>query len=520
MGRLGPLTSQALGRSPYDDVVPGEGESDPREPLQMWDEKGRPVNPETNRINKDIVRSHNEVMLVIGVAEPENGGLSESQALAAQRHHQYEETIGMNLLYVGRIVEAMGSWGINGTRHRILLYKRYAHVPFYQLYKYERSQQPLSSSLLSGFPSFLARTALKMSCYSYYRRSSLVRFASDWVQLHLTVFGTMQQLGIIPSSQWLPSLGFFIPFTSSSPISAPPPMTAFTVDEMVKWIGALALNCAPLVGVYVCNGLWASSRAALWLMIRPFLPIPHNATKRIVLKPDDVDEPAQSPELAPSALRSSTGEQPRNAGDITRDEAAFRALEGRRASGSVPLDTIRRQSTISARGDEEASDDEETEVAGATLISFDVEASESTDVPPGVWSAELRPNVTESRWLSGREPVYRDNTLTRLPSTLAIDVLSSFPPRILTAPLEAFVWRLFARSYLSHRGLPLGDIYEPDFLQGLPWTAFASFLGMELIHMLLESEIWAAMTLTAQYYRMSEEEWKERYDEGSDSVPR
>lgn len=86
----------------------------------MWDERGRPVNPVSKRINRDIIRSHNEVMLVIGVAEPENG-ISESQAEMARKHHQYEDDTGHTLLRVARVVEAAGAWGITGARHRILV---------------------------------------------------------------------------------------------------------------------------------------------------------------------------------------------------------------------------------------------------------------------------------------------------------------------------------------------------------------------------------------------------------------
>ena len=86
----------------------------------MWDEKGRPVNPETKRINRDVIRSHNEVMLVIGVAEPE-GGISPAQAESARKHNQYEDRIGQSLLITSRIVEAAGAWGIYGVRDRILV---------------------------------------------------------------------------------------------------------------------------------------------------------------------------------------------------------------------------------------------------------------------------------------------------------------------------------------------------------------------------------------------------------------
>jgi hypothetical protein len=177
----------------------------------------------------------------------------------------------------------------------------------------------------------------------------------------------------------------------------------------------------------------------------------------------------------------------------------------------VSLGTIRRQSTFSTRGDEYVSDDEETEVVSATLISFDVEATESTDTPPGVWSAELRPNPVDGRAQQGQEPIYRENSLTRLPAVLATDILTALPARILTGPSEAILWRYFVRSYLSHRGIGLEGIYGLSFIDSVSWTAMSNFLGLELIHLFLESEIWAMMTQLAQSYLISEEEWNEKH---------
>ncbi len=101
-------------------MVQGEGPEDPHGSEQLYDERGRPINPETKRINRDVIRSHNEVMMVIGVAEPENG-IAEAQAEAAQKHHQYEDRIGRRLLLTGGVLETAAIWGVNGMRQRILV---------------------------------------------------------------------------------------------------------------------------------------------------------------------------------------------------------------------------------------------------------------------------------------------------------------------------------------------------------------------------------------------------------------
>lgn len=88
---------------------------------QQYDHRGRPINPETKRINRDIIRSHNEVMLVIGVAEQENP-TSNPEAESERRHAMYEYDVGMNLTFSAmRCVDAAGAFGLDGLRQRILV---------------------------------------------------------------------------------------------------------------------------------------------------------------------------------------------------------------------------------------------------------------------------------------------------------------------------------------------------------------------------------------------------------------
>jgi hypothetical protein len=152
MGMLGPLTAQALGRSPYDEVVDGDGEADSQEPAQQYDSRGRPVNPETRRTNRDIIRAHNEVMLVIGVAEPENQ--QPSTELASQiRHEAYEEQIGEKLMPLGaRAIEFVGLLGLDSLRQRILVYKHYAQCPFWKSFYFVRRSMSISRDILAGLP--------------------------------------------------------------------------------------------------------------------------------------------------------------------------------------------------------------------------------------------------------------------------------------------------------------------------------------------------------------------------------
>lgn len=46
------------------------------------------------------------------------------------------------------------------------LYKQYASVPFIELFRHERSQRPVSSSLLAGLPSFVLNRVLRQVTFS------------------------------------------------------------------------------------------------------------------------------------------------------------------------------------------------------------------------------------------------------------------------------------------------------------------------------------------------------------------
>lgn len=338
---------------------------------------------------------------------------------------------------------------------------------------------------------------------------SSTRGALTYLHLHLQMFAFLQRTELVSPSTWLPGLKFFIPFSASSPIPPPPPLTDFSVGSLLEWAGAAAINATPFVTLWLFGRVVNRVTLSLRSRIEGWVPTPTNGDRWMQRKPQD----ASPPELSvPAAVPNSGSEeqQPRNGYDIARDEATMQALEGHAQPEPVaPIGaTVRRQSTFSTRGnDEYVSEDEETEVVSATLISFDVEAAESSDTPPGVWSAELRPNVVGDRGPARTEPVYRETALTQLPAIIATDILTNVAMLLVTAPLEATVLRSLARSFRLARGLPLGHIYTPSLLDNLSWTAVTNILGLEVIHLCMGGDLWAMMTMLAQHYRVPSEEW-------------
>ncbi|KAH6636975.1 hypothetical protein F5144DRAFT_620093 [Chaetomium tenue] len=521
MGRLGPITSLGLGRSPYDEVVPGEGPEDSRSPQQLYDERGRPINPETKRINRDVIRSHNEVMMVIGVAEPENSA-ADAQLEAARRHHQYEDRIGRRLLLAGGVLESAAIWGVNGMRQRILLYKPYSQTTFYGMFQLAWSQQSVGSYFFGGLPSFLASTLLEQL---------------PAPELKKTTF-------------WVPNWRFFIPGTSISPIPIPPTPISYRPRTLLGWFGTFALGVAPFAGFYLYTKFHTVITKTLRYKIHQLLPRPHNPHKRrhfpTGAEVGSVEHRTDESPASPTAPTPTTTPNP-SATPAHRRQSTV-SLRGDNSADQPPFG-----SSTQGTQDDFASDDEDNEIISATLISFDVEATDPTtpldptsthsaahngggdDATPGAWSAELRPNPNlgdanrgggggdygfpgEGDGANGSSSaahdnrVYRENVLTRLPAILATDVLAITPARLLMTPLASLVWGALARPYMRRMGMPMeGVVGGAGWWWGLRGArGMVNMLGLELLLAVMQCEAWAVIMLAAEQFRFTAEEWNEK----------
>ena len=359
-------------------------------------------------------------------------------------------------------------------------------------------------------------------------------------------------LDVLPVRALLPGPTFFIPCSSTSLIPAPPPPTAFTAGELISWIGNLALNAMPLVGVYACHHVFPIVRGHVREYFRSRLPTPtqsytaairdartiresrtlpaatqagRSATPPPPSAPPAEDTPEIQPELNAGGFPTTSQMRPRDEPRGHPEPSQVELLEG---GAPVPAEAatsghVRRQSTFSTRGladgiigvDSYGSDDEDNsgDMVSTTLISFDVEATDATDPPPGQWSAELRPNVAEGSRSEGavqsrpaRRPTYRSTALTRLPSTLVADQLSSLTTGIIAAPVKALALRWFVSSFARARGLSVTGMYP---LGSLGWSrhTVANFVGMLLVQFFIQFDIWASMYAAASFFFFTEEEW-------------
>lgn len=582
MGRLGPLTSMALGRSPYDDVVMGEGEGDPRAPLQMYDERGRPVNPETKRINRDIIRSHNEVMLVIGVVESENS-IEElrTEQLRRYLHERRDTRVGRNLEWAARVCELGGVWGVGGMRQRVLLYRDYSHIPFMRLFQVERQLHSPTSLWLHGLPAFLASNVLDFPWLGErIMKSNLLKLGFTYVQTLLKIWISLQRTHVLPASAspWLPNWRFFIPFSSSSPIPPCSLPSAFTAGSMAGWLASMALNMTPFLAFWAVNGLWLSAGDVLYEELYELLPNPSNPdqtrtpSEQYVLglastggDQQSGPEPSIPPvEAVPIRVQieaseegnvwdpSQASEQPTPA-EIDQSQAPEERSTtppGRPDPSSIIAPTRPRshpRRSHAPNAEDFSSDDEATdEVVSATLISFDVEnnpenadLTSDSNLPPGVWSAELRPNPGndsphgrdgDDNVARSRQPtrVYRDNVLTQLPANIAAGILARHATSVLLAGLEASAMREVSWLWCQARGMSTVGLWEPvwlwpfvlrggsqfgfrfDFGAGFSLGSLINFLGLEIVHLLFDASLWSLIPPLVSRYILSDEEWEKR----------
>lgn len=186
------------------------------------------------------------------------------------------------------------------------------------------------------------------------------------------------------------------------------------------------------------------------------------------------------------------------------DAQTLRALEGRPALGEgLPALEVREEReeermrllSISIEQQEVPSDDEE-ERQQAPLISFDVEATDTTPGPSGSWSAELR---SANDVQSTGDVKYRVTGLTMLPTILATEGLREIFAGILVLPLEALMVRVIARAYRQSAGSSMSDLYEIFSVRDL-LPASSNILGAFAVQVVVTGIVWSAFTVGSQWW--------------------
>lgn len=336
------------------------------------------------------------------------------------------------------------------------------------------------------------------------------------MKVHLELFVAMQHLGILPANQILPRPSFFIPFSSTSPIPTPTPLLEFTGPAIAEWVGNSIACATPFILWVFARRLYRDWRPRIWTYILQNLPSTMFSAKVLPMPPPPplpipatpIVTPAEGPEV--EVLDQSHLTSPDDGFEIPSPLSGSDGLEF-----ATPEAADTTTGVLTTRQEDVASDEEDNEGLSATLISFDVEATESAEAPAGLWSAELRPSGgPEIRPLA---PVHLDTGLTQMPVGLACDILTDAIVKLMVAPYEAAALRNMAAIFLLRQGLSVAAISRVRPFEGLTMTALVNFMAIEFLSLSLRGEVWAIFTHWAQYFHRTEEEWKEQEETLADS---
>ncbi len=326
----------------------------------------------------------------------------------------------------------------------------------------------------------------------------------------------MQRLGLISSTRWIPDINFFIPFSEQSPFLAPPLLENVTASSISGWVGQLAANLAPYAAFYLCGRLWNAVHIHTRPHIIKRLPRPARAERSSFRASLPTRNNQTWHPVAESPTLGAADQEIRHAQNPDADIPTLMALDGQPSGEGIPVGAIRRQSTFSSRGGEDyGTDEEDSEMVNPTLISFDVDTSESTtEQHTGMWSAELRPSVGgEGHSQSKDAPVYIVNPLTKLPSILGADILTNFIAYLLCAPTDALALRSVARVFAHKRGLPYDQMFDSTFIGNVSLCGIVNIFGLEVVRLLISGDAWALITVVSQWLHVTEEEWKDIHKE-------
>lgn len=319
----------------------------------------------------------------------------------------------------------------------------------------------------------------------------------------------MQRLDLIPGSQWFPSLNFFVPFSSASPLIAPPPLGSPGAQTVPEWMGRIAMSLVPFAGYYLIGCAWDIFSYLIRRQVHKSLPHPWPGSISNLRPVVPTNNPRrQSFPESPTLGEADREIRHTHAPELDGDPLA---LNGEGVGEPLPVGTIRRQSTFSSRGgDDYATDEEDPEMVNPTLISFDVDTSESTEPPAGIWSAELRPSNSGEPGTQEKEaPRYVVNTLTSLPSLLAGDILTSSLTHALLTPVDILAFRAMARVFARKFRLPIDNMFEVSLADGLASRMLVNLFQAEVLKFLICFGAWATITGVAQRFHSTDEEWKE-----------
>jgi hypothetical protein len=295
------------------------------------------------------------------------------------------------------------------------------------------------------------------------------------------MFSILQQLHLIPSSRLFPSLRSFIPFSVASPLQLPP-SPSLNFPSIISWGNGFLLTAAPILIILAHGKTKYFVSRIIYRPIYKCLPRPTGDSMFSGL-----------PDVTPNAEYDTPDRNVNEGSDVrAEDPQTLRSLEGLPAIDRQAIDLHEERGGLLGI-EQDSSDEEDAEMAHATLISFDVEATEAMDNSLGTWSAELR---SANEPTQSKDIKYRVTGLTLLPTILATEGLREVIAGILVLPLEAIMVRGIARAYRDSASLGASDIYRiRERVAG-----FENLFSVFTLQLAITGVVWAGFTVGSQWW--------------------
>ncbi|KAH7077114.1 hypothetical protein FB567DRAFT_563238 [Paraphoma chrysanthemicola] len=266
MGRQAYLSKLAFGRSafePTQDVTQSEeyiqlGSSQAELParyqefngnnyVQLYDERGNPINPRSREYGKKFRNAQNDVLAAVGVVERRQSPSDALPGSYAERldELEFEDTIGSVLGASLTLTENLCTWWVGSIRDRVLTFRYHDAMPFARIIQLEHAVSGNSIIYTSFIPRVAATICAQTILYNAFvfqpfvrlmditgassKTRRIYRLSKDALKLGLRLslevlfypfayHADLQRLGLIPARPFLPHWKSLLPLSSHSPI--------------------------------------------------------------------------------------------------------------------------------------------------------------------------------------------------------------------------------------------------------------------------------------------------------------
>ncbi|KAI4928515.1 hypothetical protein J4E85_005132 [Alternaria conjuncta] len=334
MGRQAYLDKMAFGRSAFAptqaasqspayvqlesaqaDVPPRYHEATANSYVQLYDERGSPINPRSHQYGKKLRGAQNDVLASVGVVERRHAPAGAFPRASHDRLEllEAEDTVGNAIALATTLTENLCTWWIGTLRERILARSCRRPLTFHYPHALTFAQIAAAERALSGAPivyaGFAARvfatmhiqaivystfvyqpverllyatraTARTRNFFRHARRAlkSSLRLGLEMLCYPFFYHAALQRLGLVPARPLLPAWRSLNPLSDSSPL--PFSLHCNASESMADCIGAILTSPAIL--------LCAEHSIERWVYACVY-----EAVETAMIRPDEPDIPSR-----------------------------------------------------------------------------------------------------------------------------------------------------------------------------------------------------------------------------------